>query len=290
MDEFEWDDIPQWHFAIAGIQTNVEELEVLSGITIRRLRKFPTRKIMSDSLDNDLVIGLMQHYAGNHVIEHELVIESELLDDPIPANELALNVIAGLRIQTETELFCPAACDCSWMALESADHHPCVAAVVETAMYSHTIESPKAITDDDVDWLSEHLTSISDLSLEDRFAIGFNALTTYKHAADLRMMATQLWGGIEALVGAKYLGSYGLSLWAALYLQPRGIECKTLRHAIRKLYDKRSDVVHGRSIKDDDLQKHVVEARRILGQLLAKVIEAGELPSDEHFHELTTMP
>lgn len=283
-----WEQCSKWHFAIAGVKTIGDTLDVAPGVVLRRLHKFPTRKIMSDSLDNDLVVGLMQHYANNHAIEHELVVDTELLDDPIPVRELATNVIAGIRIRTEAESFCPAACESSWMELDSVAKKPCKSALMENAMYSHLPDSPKAITDDDLDWLNRHLSAISDLNLDDRFAIAFRALSTYMHAADYRMMASQIWGGIESLIKARDHVSYSLSLWAALYLKPRGPSCGAEQLRIRKLYDKRSNVVHGRAIPEDELKSHVESARQLLGQLLAKVIEAGKLPSDDDFLQLTT--
>ncbi len=283
-----WDQSPKWHFAIAGVKTHADELEVTSGVVLRRLHEFPTRKIMSDCLDNDLVVGLMQHYANNHAIEHELVVDAELLEDRIPVRELAMNVIAGIRIRTEAESFCPAACEHSWMELGSVAMKPCKSALMENAMYSHVPDTPKTITNDDLDWLSKHLSAMSDLNVDDRFAIAFRALSTYMHAADYRMMAAQIWGGIESLIKARDHVSYSLSLWAALYLEPRGPSCGTRQIEIRKLYDKRSDVVHGREISNADLKSHVESARQLLGQLLAKVIEVGKLPSNEDFLQLTT--
>ncbi len=284
----DWDKSSKWHFAIAGVKTNADELEVTSGVVLRRLHEFPTRKLMTDCLDNDLVVGLMQHYAINHAIEHELVVDFELLNDPIPVRELATNVLAGIRIRTQAELFCPAACEYSWMELGSIAKRPCMSALMEHAMYSHVPEAPKTITEDDLDWLNKHLSAMSDLNVDDRFAIAFRALSTYLHAADYRMMASQIWGGIESLIKARDHVSYSLSLWAALYLEPRGPNCGMRQSEIRKLYDKRSDVVHGREISIDDLKTHVESARRLLGQLLAKVIEAGKLPSEKDFLQLTT--
>lgn len=54
------------------------------------------------------------------------------------------------------------------------------------------------------------------------------------------------------------------------------------------MYDKRSDIVHGRPVKEEALSKHVIEARRLLAELLCKFIELGKIFDTKEIHKIAT--
>ena len=285
-----WDDVSKWYFAVAGLETAVDSLELGTGITMARLKDLPTRTELTGHLKNSLVAGVMQHYVDESTIEHELIIDSESVDDPAPIYEQADRILAGLRIRTEAEILCPAVCDRSWSDLRLADPNSCLANLMERAMYSHPLDSRTSIIIDDLDWINDNLETLANLKEDPRFMTALDALSTYMHAANYRMMAAQLWAGIESIFAVKFEVSYSMSLWAALLLETRGRACGERRAYIKKLYGDRSRAVHGEAIDNDHLKKHVAEARGLLAQLLAKIIERGEMLTQDDFHDLTTMP
>jgi hypothetical protein len=286
----DWDDVTTWHFAIAGLQTTADRLEFRDGVELVRLKTLPTRTELTGHLKNSLVAGVMQRYCGEKTVQHELVINAELADDSIPINEHADHILAGLRIRTQAEILCPAVCDRSWADLREAEPNSCLAELMESAMYSHQFDSPTAISDDDLKWIENNLPTLMALEEDERFTTALDALSTYLHAARYRMMAAQLWAGIESIFQAQAETSYSMSLWAALLLENRGTSCRERRKEIRKLYNDRSTAVHGGSIQEAELKTHVAAARGLLAQLLSRILELGRMPTHEDFHDLTTMP
>ncbi|MDA7861959.1 HEPN domain-containing protein [bacterium] len=290
MDDSKWDEVEKWHFAIAGLKTNTDSLELYPGVTIEKLKLVPTETELTNHLKDALVAGVMQHYCSDQVIQHELVIDATMVEDSTPTVEQAGHILAGLRICTEAEIICPAFCDRSWADLREATTNSCEAELLERAMYSHSFENSTTITEDDLYWVRDNLELLESLAENARFATARDALSTYMHAANYRMMAAQLWAGIEAIFEAQHEISYCISLWAALLLEKRGSSCKERRTEIKKLYNGRSTAVHGGNIDDDDLKIHVASARGLLANLLSKIVERGSMPSRDDFHELTTMP
>ncbi len=283
------DSVPNWYFAIGGLQTQSDTLELAQAIRLQRLKTFPTRTELITHLDNPLVAGLMQHY-GEELVQHELVIDAENIDDPQFIPRTASAILAALRIRTQAEIICPAVSDRSWSDLRDADPNSCKAHRVESAMYSHEFEEPTIITIEDMDWTRENLGKLIELSEAVRFNTALEALCTYLHAANYRMMAAQLWAGVEAIFEVNYEISFRLPLLAALLLEERGPTCRALRIHIKTLYNERSKAVHGADIPEDVLKNHVTNVRSLLARLLAKIIEDGELPTKQDFDDLVVMP
>lgn len=285
----ELDSVTHWYFAVGGLQTNTASLELGPAIRLQRLKTFPTRTELTSHLNSPLVAGLMQHY-GEDVIQHELVINAEETDDPRFIPRTASMILAGLRIRTGAEILCPAVCDRSWADLRDASPNSCKAFRVEPAMYAHDFEEATAITEDDMTWVRDHLATLHELTDEERFNTALEALCTHLHAANYRMMAAQLWAGVEAIFRVQHEISYRLPLLAALLLEERGPGCRDLRGRIKKLYNERSKAVHGGKISEEKLRKHVAETRALLARLLCSIIMRGEMPSDTELEALTVMP
>jgi hypothetical protein len=280
--------VTRWYFAVGGLQTQTDVLELSKAIRIERLKVFPTHAELAFSLDSPLVAGIMQHY-GEDVILHELVIEAEYVEDPQMIPMTAGAILAALRIRTEGEIICPAVCDTSWSRMRGLKGNSCKAYRVEPAMYSHEFETPTLITVDDLDWARSNLIQLVKLSDDHRFKTALDALCTYLHAANYRMMAVQLWAGVEAIFDVTYEISFRLPLLAALLLEKRGPKCRELKKQVKKLYTERSKAVHGGEISDEVLKQHVASVRSLLARLLAKIIQNGSLPSSDEFDDLTVL-
>ena len=283
------DTVARWHFAVGGLKTQSESMELAGAVRLERLKTFPTRTELTSHLNSPLVAGLMQHY-GEDVVQHELVIDAAETDDPQFIPRLAGLILAGLRIRTGAEILCPAVCDRSWSDLRRADPNSCLAYRVEPAMYAHKFEGLTVVTADDLGWVRDNLNGLLGLEDELRFRTALEALCTYLHAANYRMMAAQLWAGIEALFDVTYEISFRLPLLAALLLEKRGPICRDRRLAIHELYKQRSKAVHGGKISEEDLKEHVSKTRQLLAQLLSKIVTRGSLPTSDEFTDLTVMP
>lgn len=275
--------VSSWHFAIGGLQTDTETIELSRVIRLQRLTSFPSQDDLSTKLNSPFVAGIVGHY-GEERLTHQLVVESassnfEFICDSVRA------ILAGLRVRTQSELFSPVVCSHRWDDLPDSS---CVAARFEPHVYSLDLGEPTLIDQSDLDWVKRNLGKVLELNKQTRFNIALDALCSYLHTERDRMKAAQLWVGIEAIFEVQFEISYRLPLLAALMLQPRGEDCKLLRNRIKKLYSQRSKAIHGQEFKD--AKQHVTDVRQLLASLLSKIIEGGHLPSKKDFDDLVLMP
>lgn len=281
------DGVQLWHFAFGGIETDRDVLELASVVRIQRLRSYPSQEILSTKLDSPFVAGIMGHY-GPERITHQLVIESKSLGDFEYICDSVRAILAGLRVRTQSELYCPAVCSRSWDDLESATNAPLIACRFEPHVYSLDVSEPTKIDKNDLTWVKENLGKVLLLSKEARFSTALDALCSYLHTERDRMKAAQLWVGIEAIFEVEFEISFRLPLLFALMLKPRGPGCKQLRDHVKKLYNERSRAIHGQEFKN--AKEHVHEVRKLLARLLTKIIEDGKLPTKQDFDDLVLMP
>ena len=281
------DEVQRWHFAFGGISTDRDVLELASAVRIQRLHSFPSQETLSSKLDSPFVAGIMGHY-GPERITHQLVIQSTSVDDFEYICDSVRAILAGLRIRTQSELYCPAVCSRSWDDLESGTTAPSIACRFEPHVYSLDVGEPTLIDSNDLSWVKDNLGKVLALSKQARFSTALDALCSYLHTERDRMKAAQLWVGIEAIFEVEFEISYRLPLLAALMLKPRGPGCKQLRDQVKKLYNERSKAIHGQEFKN--AKEHVHEVRKLLARLLTKIIEDGNLPSKQDFDDLVLMP
>ncbi len=281
------DSVSRWHFAIGGLRTDAEVLEMASAIRLQRLASFPSQEVLSAKLNSPFVAGIVGHY-GKDRISHQLIVETKSLGDFAYICDSVRAILAGLRIRTQAELFCPAVCSHPWDELNDASTASCIACRFEPHVYSLDIGEPSSIAIGDLNWVKNNLGKVLKLNKEARFGIALDALCSYLHTERDRMKAAQLWVGIEAIFEVQFEISYRLPLLAALMLQPRGPGCKVLRDQIKKLYNERSKAIHGQEFKN--AKEHVHEVRKLLARLLTRIIEDGRLPSKEDLDDLVLMP
>jgi len=290
MNEINPDDlnaVSRWHFAIGGLQTDGDALEMASAIQLHRLKSFPSQQELTAKLDSPFVAGIMGHY-GQDRITHQLIIEANSLGDFEYICDAVRAILAGLRVRTQSELFCPAVCNQPWDRLGNTEKTPCIACRFEPHVYSLDLGEPTTVGASDLDWVKNNLGKVLKLNKETRFNIALDALCSYLHTERDRMKAAQLWVGIEAIFEVQFEISYRLPVLAALMLQPRGEDCKQLRNHVKKLYNQRSKAIHGQEFKN--AKEHVDDVRQLLAKLLTNIIEDGHLPTKQNFDDLVLMP
>lgn len=283
----EWDDVTRWHFAIVGLDIQQDHFELAPGVSLHRIRNFPSAQSLAELVSDPMTIGLVQHYSNQKSLRYELAIDAEYLEENIGIPELADLVVTALGVKTESDFFCLTACEESWGRFEQFTNRK-LKTRIENAPYVSKLSDSTAVSEDDLDWISENFPAILDLNNDSKFAIAFKSFSTQMHCPDPRLAVSQTWAGIESLVGGRFQASYSLSLLAALLLEPRGASCESRRQEIRSLYDKRSDIIHGRTISPEAVRAHAADARRLLAQLIAKLIELGRVYDDQDIHTLAT--
>jgi hypothetical protein len=196
-------------------------------------------------------------------------------------------ILAGLRIRTGAEIICPAVCERSWAALKTNPPNKCRAFHFERGLSHQAGAEPKLLLVDDLDWVRNNLGTIIRLTDDEKFQTAVEALCTYMLAATDRMKAAQLWAGVEALFGRQFGEvSYRLRVMTAIFVEDRGPDRRKHYKRFKKLYDTRSNVVHGGKVKPAELADHLGDVRDLLARLLRRVIAMGRVPTDDDFEDL----
>jgi hypothetical protein len=289
------DPIARWHFAVGGVRTKQARLPVNKAIELRSLTNYPQPTELVLCLRDLVTAGFMAHY-GESGIQHELVVDAAEFTDYEEVVKTAGLVMAGLRIRTEADIICPAVCERSWADLKpTADSEPCRAYRVEQIKLDHPLETAYTVTPEDLEWVARSLAPLWELAVvkkeeDERFATAVEALCSYLHAGNYRMMAAQLWAGIEAIFDVQLEVKYRIATLAACLLEPQGARRRERYERVKKLYDERSRAVHGKRVSEDKFRAHVAEVRSLLAQILARLIARGKVPTKDDFDDLVFLP
>ncbi len=288
----DFEQIARWHFAIGGLDTQQDTLELAAPIRLRRLKAFPTTDQLALSLTSLPVAGAMAQY-GDKVIRHELVIDAERFEDNteriFPTAEA---ILAGVRIRTGAEIVCPAVCERSWAALPTNPPNQCRAFHFERGLSHQTSVDPKLLLADDFDWVRNNLGKIVELTDDASFQTAVEALCTYMLASNDRMKVAQLWAGVEAIFDIEYELRYRLATLSAKLLGTTKAQCREVYTEMKSLYGERSKIIHGKQLAkkadahEAKVREHITRMRTRLAQLLTKLISLGKVPTEEEFEEM----
>lgn len=284
--------VQSWYFAVGGLDTQQETLEIGRPIRLRRLRVFPTHEQLALSLTSLPVAGVMALY-GERMIRHELVIDSAQFEDsPERIFPTASAILAGLRIRTGAEVVCPAVCEQSWANLRTNPPNQCRAFHVERGLSHHAAADPKLLLLDDIEWLRQNLGTVIRLTEDKSFETAIEALCTYMMAANDRMKVAQLWAGVEALFDIEYELRYRLATLSAKLLGSSADQKRQIYADMKALYGERSKIIHGKYLAktpndhETKVRDHISSIRARLAQLLTKIVALGKVPSEEDFEEM----
>jgi hypothetical protein len=283
------DAVTNWYFAVGGLQTQQARIAVNRAIALSRLESYPRAEQLVLSLRDLTAAGCMAHY-GEELVQHELLFDASYFEDYEQVFQTAGLLMGALRIRTGADVFCPAVCERSWASLGGVTGNTCRANRVEQVMRTHKFGKAYLVTPDDLEWVGRTLGPMTLLMQDDRFATAVEALCSYLHAGNYRMMAAQLWAGVEALFDVQHEVSYRIAVLAALLLEKRGPRCRDLFKQLRKLYNERSRAVHGSKLEEGKLARHVDEVRTLLARLLSRLIERGQMPTAGDLDDLIVMP
>ncbi|MEE3323558.1 MAG: hypothetical protein VX196_06440, partial [Pseudomonadota bacterium] len=97
-----------------------------------------------------------------------------------------------------------------------------------------------------------------------------------------RLSAIDLWSAIEALCGIDSGLRNGIALNVSYFLNHNRSKRLDMYKKIKKMYDKRSSIVHGRKISQEDILLHIQELINILSKVLKKCLDRQILPTTEN--------
>jgi hypothetical protein len=270
----------EWNFAIVGLSPDTPNVS-LEGLAVFRSVVEPPGEIeLAGALEDRASFGAIGRYSQS--ILHELAVSQNFAgDDFQPVWNFAWWLISGVRIRTRAEFLVPAVANCSWSVIAAIDDNTCKSQLLEDVPQSRRLAEPVRLVEEDFRWAFRNAITLGDLLEVPRFRLAVEALTTHQHLLSPRMMVADIWAGIEALMCISTELRFRLALTTVSLLEPRGAMRYERYCRIKKLYDVRSQAVHGGELDDTALRLHVVESRELLSQLICHMIEARKVFSKE---------
>jgi len=272
--------ISQVYVAILGLRSDVIDFRFPEEVAkLQRVVDPPGELELAGALKDRALFGAIGRYS--HGITHELAVRTEV--DTRGGTDVAWWIIGALRLRTQAELLIPAMSDHSWSTIAGITDGSCDVRLLEDFPQARVLGKSRVVTSEDLTWVADNLITFAEQCRDKRFRLVVEALGTYHHSPNSRLMTAQLWAGIEALAGADSETTFRLSSYLAAYLEPRGQGRLDSFARISKLYGIRSKAVHGAEIADEKLAEHVLEVRELLARLLIACIENGRIPSRRDF-------
>lgn len=268
----------EWHFGLIGLGTETDTYDFVGLGTLRRVVDPPGEIELARALKQKEIFGAVGRYS--HQLTHELSMQRLEPDKHQTAFKLAWWIIAAIRIKSGTEFLVPAVANCSWSSVAGyeSEVHVQLLEDVPQARRTNTVTPIPTVV---LEWAHLNLTSIAELLEQPHFRLAVDAVTTYHHMTNDRVMLAFLWAGIEALLGVEQELRFRVALLGACVLEPRGPARIELYRRLLRLYDARSKAVHGARVDESKLRAEVVETRRLLADLLCKCVEAKRVFSRE---------
>lgn len=277
-----------WCFAIVGLDSPLESFDS-EYANLRKVEEPPHFQEWAEALKDNRVVGRGAGYLP--LIHRELAISADIQDlngvDPI---DLGKCLISALKVRSGLEFIVPMVANTSWSTIPGVPKDFCKVQMLEDFPKARTFDASGQLTEADWSWSVKNITEFVRLLGNPPFRLAVDSLTTHMYQASSRMAVAALWGGIEALLNVESELRFRISTYVASYLRPFGEERLTMSRRMKKLYDVRSRAVHGAAIEPAEIESHVVEVRRLLSELLCKIVADGELPSTETFERRVFVP
>lgn len=133
--------------------------------------------------------------------------------------------------------------------------------------------TPTHVAREDAEWIENRLTSVLELRTDvgsKRFSLAFSIYHGWNHTTDYRVAMVRIWSALEALFGKRDDKKVTETLCARIASWLPGVSAVD----IRRLYDRRCDVVHGRPLKAGDIRPDVFASAELLRRALVNAIDA----------------
>jgi len=147
-------------------------------------------------------------------------------------------------------------------------------------MHGFTNSKSHKLTVDENDWIISHFKEAKQLLESERFQTAVHCLASYRWHSMPRIKLAVLWAGIEGIFGASSEIRFRISLYIARFLHQNDSEDRKLVfEAMKKLYNSRSEAVHGSKIKGD-IGVAVEASANILQKILLQCVINKSMPNE----------
>ena len=237
----------------------------------------PTDAELAAALREPRLFAALSRYM--QPMRYELVVERKLGATLPAAMNLAVLIVAALRIRTGSELLLPAFADYSWSTIAAIVDGRCTAGLLEDVAQFRRVGEPTLVTAADLEWVWPRLPGLADLLEAPRFRLALDALATCRQEANPRLAAVKLWAGSEALMACGVDRHGRLAGRVAAVLEPRGPGRHEIYEQVTDLDAMRAHVLLSELLSPDDIDGHLGEVRGLLARLLRTIVDAGRLPT-----------
>lgn len=142
------------------------------------------------------------------------------------------------------------------------------------------------VNKEDINWIRDNFENANLLAFEnEKFKYALEVLNAWRYCIDIKSAIAIIWASIESIVNVNAEISYRLSLSISSLLKERGAERIDKFKNIRKLYQLRSDVIHGNKIKEENINKALIESFNLLCELVIYMIENKKMLTEKDFEE-----
>lgn len=267
----------QWHFALLGLEMDVDDYDIESTISLRPVIEPPHELDLAGAIGDKSIWSAVGRYSRG--IRHELTIDRRFGSTEQGPFTLAWWFISALRTRTLSDFLVPAVADYSWSTIAGVKDGVCNIQLLEDVPRARRFATAARVSQADLDWTMENLPVFVTLLEDPRFRLAVDCLTTHQHEASLRMTTASLWAGIEALIGVNAELRFRLSALISSLLEPRGSGRTARYRALKTLYDFRSRAVHGAALDDNLIVQHILDVRHLLSSLICEMVDSKRIPS-----------
>lgn len=265
------------YVAIVGLQTAFDAFEFHGpAIVLRRVEETPGEVALARVLKRPGLFGVVGRYSRG--IAHELVVDREAVGDQ-SALDFAWWTLSALRARSLAEFLVPACADYPWAAMAGLKSAECDVQLLEDVPKAKRLAPPVTVTTDHAEWVRDNLERFIALLEDPAYRLATDALTTHQHEASERTMTAILWAGIEGIFKAKVETTFRVASYVATYIEPAGDGRLVLFNRVKRLYNVRSQAVHGEPIGASKLREHVIDVRSLLADVVCKAAEQGAVPT-----------
>lgn len=267
----------RWYFALLGLESQLEQFEFEPAARLVRVVEPPTDAELAAALREPRLFAALGRYM--QAMRYELVVDRKLGATLQAASNLAVLIVAALRIRTGGELLLPAFADHSWSTIAAIIDGRCTAGLLEDVVQFRRPGEPTLVTGAELEWVWPRLPGLADLLATPRLRLALDALTTHHQEANPRLAAVKLWAGIEAMMACDGERRGRLAGRLAAVLEPRGPGRRELYERIRELDAMRARVLLSELLSPQDIGGHLREVGALLARLLRTIVDAGHLPT-----------
>ncbi|WDI32846.1 HEPN domain-containing protein [Hyphococcus flavus] len=243
-------------------------------VTLRAVELNPLATEAFGATTDHFVVPYMLKHSG--LIHSELEVERADLRDSDNIFKQLRPITLCLSLSVEVPIYIPFVLNTSWSSLPAFRNRE-----IEVKLTDSGYEDPISFTGGEITaevatFVDSKIATIRALLQNNKFQIAVDAYEACLKLGNKKIAIATAWTGIEAIFGISSELKFRTALYAASELAEANDPYITFLDT-KALYDLRSKVVHGSSIKEKDLNDAYGKSLGLLLTLLRVVVRRGNL-------------